>query len=91
MVWLRNSQWHYAIRLPCDVLLHGTSRYPRTVGSLYPPLGEALLVSSGRFVGGWNARCNLVVATVKAAMTRGLSSLMRRRVYKPVAICFEVS
>jgi hypothetical protein len=67
MVWLRNSQWHYAIRLPCDVLLHGTSRYPRTVGSLYPPLGEACLY---RQVGLWvdgTHRCNLVVATVKGA------------------------
>jgi len=65
MVWLRNSQWHYAIRLPCDVLLHGTSRYPRTVGSLYPPLG-GLHRQVGLWVDGTH-RCNLVVATVSKA------------------------
>ncbi len=30
MRWLSTSGWHYALRLPCDVLLHGASRYPRT-------------------------------------------------------------
>ena len=25
---LRTSGWHYAIRIPCDVLLHGARRYP---------------------------------------------------------------
>jgi len=91
MVWLRNSQWHYAIRLPCDVLLHGTNRYPRTVGSLYPPLGEACLY---RQVGLWvdgTHRCNLVVATVKGAKDSWAVIMMRRRVYNLVAICFEVS
>lgn len=39
--WLQASQWHYGLRLPCDVLLHGASKYPRSVGRLYPPLGEA--------------------------------------------------
>lgn len=65
--WLRSSSWHYAIRLPCDVLLHRTSRYVRTVGSLYPPLGEACLY---RQVGLWADgvhRTNLVLATVKGA------------------------
>ena len=43
MKWLRTSRWHYCLRLPCDVLLHGLRRYPVAVGSLYPPLGEARL------------------------------------------------
>jgi len=44
MDWLRLSSWHYAIRLPCDVLLQGASRYPTTIGALYPRLGEACLI-----------------------------------------------
>jgi hypothetical protein len=67
MHWLQSSQWHYCLRLPCDVLLHGLRRYPIAVGSLYPPLGEARLY---RNVGLWLDgiyRCNLVLATVKGA------------------------
>lgn len=67
MRWLRSSQWHYCLRLPCDVLLHGSRRYPTIVGSLYPPLGQARLY---RNVGLWLDgvhRCNLVLATVKGA------------------------
>ncbi len=67
MGWLRSSRWHYCLRLPCDVLLHGLRRYPIAVGSLYPPLGEARLY---RNVGLWLDgiyRCNLVLATVKGA------------------------
>jgi hypothetical protein len=67
MGWLRSSRWHYCLRLPCDVLLHGVRRYPTLVGSLYPRLGEARLY---RHVGLWLDgvhRCNLVLATVKGA------------------------
>lgn len=67
MAWLRTSSWHYGLRLPCDVLLHGPRRYPTMVGSLYPPLGQARLY---RHVGLWLDgvhRCNLVLATVKGA------------------------
>jgi len=66
MDWLRLSSWHYAIRLPCDVLLQA-SRYPTTIGALYPRLGEACLI---RNVGLWadgTHRCNLVLATVSGA------------------------
>ncbi|MBE9182042.1 transposase [Oculatella sp. LEGE 06141] len=65
--WLRQSHWHYALRLPCDVLIHTTRRYPWMVGVLYPPLGEARLYEN---VGLWldgEHRCNLVVATVQGA------------------------
>ena len=65
--WLRTSRWHYAIRLPADVLLHGARRYPTVVGSMFPPVGEACLY---RQVGLWldgAHRCNLVLATVKGA------------------------
>ncbi len=67
MGWLRNSRWHYCLRLPGDVLLHGPRRYPTLVGSLYPPLGQARLY---RHVGLWLDGvhcCNFVLATVKGA------------------------
>lgn len=67
MRWLQTSHWHYCLRLPCDVLLHGPRRYPTMVGSLYPPLGQARLY---RYVGLWldgMHRCNLVLATVAGA------------------------
>ena len=67
MGWLQTSRWHYCLRLPCDVWLHGPRRYPTMVGSMYPPLGQARLY---RNVGLWLDgvhRCNLVLATVKGA------------------------
>lgn len=67
MEWLRASRWHYCLRLPGDVLLHGRWRYPIPVGSIYPPQGEARFY---RYVGLWLDgihRCNLVLATVKGA------------------------
>lgn len=67
MRWLRTCHWHYCLRLPCDVLLQGAKRYPTTVATLYPPIGEARLY---RHVGLWQDgihRCNLVLATVKGA------------------------
>ncbi len=67
MHWLRRSRWHYCLRLPCDVLLHGLRRYPITVAAIYPPLGEARLY---RNVGLWSDgthRCNLVLASVQGA------------------------
>jgi len=33
MGWLQASRWHYCLRLPCDVLLHGASKYPRLATS----------------------------------------------------------
>lgn len=67
MGWLQASRWHYCLRLPCDVLLHGPRGYPTMVGSMYPTLGQARLY---RNVGLWLDgvhRCNLVLATVKEA------------------------
>jgi Transposase DDE domain len=67
MKWLRQSRWHYGLRLPCDVLIHTQRRYPLRVGTLYPPLGEARLYQN---VGLWldgEHRCNLVLATVAGA------------------------
>jgi hypothetical protein len=67
MKWLRQSHWHYCLRLPCDVLIHTQRRYPLMVGALYPPRGEARLYQN---VGLWldgEHRCNLVLATVQGA------------------------
>jgi hypothetical protein len=67
MAWLWRSHWHYCLRLPCDVMIHGTQRYPRTVAQLYPPVREAKFY---RNVGLWqdgSCRCHLVLATVKGA------------------------
>lgn len=58
MRWLRTSRWHYCLRLPTDVLLHGPRRYPIAVGSIWPPLGSARFY---RNVGLWQDgthRCN---------------------------------
>lgn len=63
MSWLQTSKWHYCLRLPSDVLLHGPRRYSTTVSGIYPKLGEAAFY---RHVGLWSDgvhRCNLVVAT----------------------------
>ena len=42
MAWLESVNWHYALRLKCDVQLHGVKRYPVTVGKLYPAKNEAI-------------------------------------------------
>jgi hypothetical protein len=67
MKWLRQSSWHYCLRLACDVFVHTTRRYPVLVGTLYPPLGEARLYENvGLWLDGMH-RCNLVLATVQGA------------------------
>jgi hypothetical protein len=65
MGWLQASRWHYCLRLPCDVLLQGVSKYPRVVGTLYPALGEARFYRQVRLWADGGCRCNLVLATVK--------------------------
>ena len=67
MAWLKLTDWHYALRLKCDVLLHGVNRHPIEVGKLYPPMNQAKLFKN---VGLWADgihRANLVLATVKGA------------------------
>ena len=34
--WLQNSSWHYCLRLPCDVTLHGVRKYPMELKYLCP-------------------------------------------------------
>ena len=67
MAWLKLTDWHYALRLKCDVLVHGVNRHPIAVGKLYPPMNQAKLFTH---VGLWADgiyHANLVLATVKGA------------------------
>ncbi|MEL7011449.1 MAG: transposase [Cyanobacteria bacterium J06588_4] len=83
--WLQNSNWHYCLRLPCDVTLHGARKHPIELMYLYPPKSEAVFY---RHVGLWldgGIRCNIVIANVKgvkepwAVRGRMFSSRRRRR------------
>lgn len=67
MGWLQASGWHYCLRLPCDVLLHGASKYPTVLGRLYPPLSEARFYRNVRLWTDGTYRCHLVLATVQGA------------------------
>jgi hypothetical protein len=63
--WLQNSQWHYCLRLACDVTLHGVRRHPIELKYLYPPKSEAVFF---HHVGLWldgELSCNIVLANVK--------------------------
>lgn len=65
--WLKASNWHYALRLKCDVTWQGVYRRPVPVINLFPPLNQARLLTN---VGLWNDgihRTNLVLATVAGA------------------------
>ena len=67
MAWLKLTDWHYALRLKCDVLVHGVNCHPIEVGKLYPSMNQAKLLNN---VGLWADgihRANLVLATVKGA------------------------
>jgi len=67
MNWLKTSQWHYCLRLPCDVFTHGARKHPIELKYLYPPKSEAVLYHD---VGLWldgKWRSNLVLANVKGA------------------------
>lgn len=63
--WLNESSWHYCLRLPCDVMIHGARRHPIELKYLIPPSSEACLFHD---VGLWldgKHRCNLVLANVR--------------------------
>ena len=63
--WLKNTDWHYCLRLPCDVTIHGARRHPIELKYLYPPKSEAVLY---HHVGLWldgKCRSNFVLANVK--------------------------
>ena len=65
--WLKTSPWHYCLRLPCDVTIHGARRYPIELKYLCPAPSEATLY---RNVGLWldgQCRSNFILANVKDA------------------------
>lgn len=63
--WLQNSTWHYCLRLPCDVILHGVRKHPIELKYLCPSKSEAVLCHDvGLWVDG-KYRCNAVLANVK--------------------------
>ena len=77
--WLQNSQWHYCLRLPCDVILHKDRKHPIELKYLFPQKAEAVLCHD---VGLWldgKYRCNVVLANVKGVKepwaVRGLFAL----------------
>jgi hypothetical protein len=63
--WLQNSTWHYCLRLPCDVILHGVRKHPIELKYLCPHKAEAILCHD---VGLWldgKYRCNIILANVR--------------------------
>ena len=63
--WLKNCQWHYCLRLPCDVTIHGARKHPIELKYFCPSKSEAVLY---HHVGLWldgECRTNLVFANVK--------------------------
>lgn len=63
--WLQNSAWHYYLRLPCDVTLHGARRHPIKLKYLDSPKSKAVFYHR---VGLWldgELRCHIVLANVK--------------------------
>lgn len=67
LYWLKKSNWHYCLRLPCDVTIHGARKHPIELKYLYPPKSEATFY---HHVGLWldgKCRSNFVLANVKGA------------------------
>lgn len=63
--WLQNSSWHYCLRLPSDVMIHGARRHPIELKYLYPPKSEAMLYHNVRLWLDGEYLCNLVLANVQ--------------------------
>lgn len=65
MSWLQQSRWHYCLRIPCDVILHGPRRCPREVRRLWPSKGAAVLYRNVGLREDGIYRCNLVLANIR--------------------------
>ena len=65
--WLQRHSWHYCLRLPCDVAIHGPRRYPLEVRHLWPPRGEARLFEQVRLWQDGIYCSNLALAKVRGA------------------------
>ena len=67
IAWLQNSNWHYCLRLPCDVNLHGSRRHPIELTYLWLKKGEVTFYKN---VGLWlegKDPTNIVLASVRGA------------------------
>jgi hypothetical protein len=60
--WLKTSRWHWAIRIPCDVLVSGPLRCAVEVRRLWPPITEAKLYHNVRLWSEAVLQVNLVLA-----------------------------
>ncbi|ERN39826.1 hypothetical protein KR51_00037200, partial [Rubidibacter lacunae KORDI 51-2] len=65
--WLQQSSWHYCLRLPGDVSIHGPYRYPVEVRQLWPKKGEAKLVRDVRLWSQGTYCSHLALANVRGA------------------------
>lgn len=65
--WLQNTDWHYCLRLPCDVTIHGARKHPIELKYLYPPKSEAILYHHVRLWRNGKCHSNFVLANVKGA------------------------
>ncbi len=63
--WLQRSRWHWALRLPCDVLVSGPLRRAVAVRSLWPSLNQARLYHHVRLWSEAVLKVNLVLAYPK--------------------------
>lgn len=63
--WLENSRWHWAVRIPCDVLVSGPLRRAVEVRRLWPPMTEAKLYHKVRLWSEATLSVNLVLAYPK--------------------------
>jgi hypothetical protein len=60
--WLQTSRWHWAIRIPCDVLVSGPLKCAVEVRRLCPPVTEAKLYHNVRLWSEAVLQVNLVLA-----------------------------
>ncbi len=65
IAWLKNTNWHYCLRLPCDVYLHGPRRHPIELKYLWPPKGEATFYHNVSLWREGKHRTNIVLANVR--------------------------
>ena len=63
--WLQRSRWHWALRLPCDVLVSGPLRRAVEVRFLWPSLNQARLYHNVRLWSEAVLKVNLVLAYPK--------------------------
>lgn len=65
--WLKQSSWHWCIRLPSDTAIYGVRRrgFGYEVRELYPPKGEARFYHHVRLWEDAQLECHLALASVR--------------------------